>query len=58
MVIEQEPQNANAHYNLGLAYFETGDYDTALAKARQARALGFPLPGLADKLKAKGKWKD
>jgi len=58
MVIEQEPQNANAHYNLGLAYFETGDYDTALAKARQARALGLPHPGLADKLKAKGKWKD
>ena len=27
MVVEQEPDNGNAHYNLGLAYFETGNYE-------------------------------
>jgi tetratricopeptide (TPR) repeat protein len=56
LVIEQQPDNANAHYNLGLAYFETGDYDGARAEAKRALALGFPLQGLKDKLRAKRKW--
>jgi len=57
-VIEKQPDNANAHYNLGLAYFETGNYDAANAQARVAQKLGFALPGLMNKLKAKGKWSD
>jgi len=57
-VVEEQPGNANAHYNLGLAYFETGDYDRALTEAHRASALGFPLQGLQDKLKAKGKWQE
>jgi hypothetical protein len=56
MVVEQEPDNGNAHYNLGLAYFETGNYQRARAEAKKAHALGFQLPGLREKLKAKGKW--
>jgi len=56
MVIEAEPDNGNAHYNLGLAYFETGNYERSLAEAKKARALGFQLTGLSEKLKAKGKW--
>lgn len=48
--------NANLHYNLGLAYFELGDYDRALLEARRAYELGFPLSGLRDKLQAAGRW--
>jgi hypothetical protein len=58
LVIEQQPDNANAHYNLGLAYFEIGNYEGAVAEAKRANALGFPLAGLRNKLKAKAKWKD
>jgi tetratricopeptide (TPR) repeat protein len=45
-------------YNIGLAYFDAGQYDKALASAQQAYAAGFPLPGLRDKLKRIGKWRD
>jgi len=57
-VLEAQPDNANAHYNLGLAHFEKGNYDVALAEAKSAASLGFPLQGLKEKLKAKGKWRD
>lgn len=50
--------NANIHYNLGLAYFELKDYDKSLASAHRAYQLGFPLPGLRGKLEKAGKWKD
>jgi len=48
----------NLHYNLGLAYFDLKDYDKALLHAQKAYELGFPLPGLRDKLKKAGKWRD
>jgi len=48
--------NANIHYNLGLAYFAVGETDRALTEAKAAYELGFPLPGLRDKLKRAGKW--
>jgi Tfp pilus assembly protein PilF len=57
-VIEAQPENGNAHYNLGLAYFETKNYDRALAEAKSAQALKFPLDGLTKKLRAIGKWQD
>jgi tetratricopeptide (TPR) repeat protein len=53
-----DADNPNLHYNLGLAYFELKDYDKALAHAKKAYELGFPLPGLRDKLKRAGKWHD
>lgn len=46
----------NASYNLGLAYFEVGKYDLALAEAKRAKELGFPLEGLEKKLRRAGKW--
>ncbi len=55
-VIEEQPNNANAHYNLGLAYFATKDYDRARAEAKTAFDLKFPLEGLKHKLQAVGKW--
>jgi tetratricopeptide (TPR) repeat protein len=48
----------NVHYNLGLAYFDMKDFDRALLHAKKAYELGFPLPGLRDKLKQAGKWRD
>ena len=48
--------SANLHYNLGLAYLDLRDYDNALDRARSAYRLGFPLPGLRNKLQEVGKW--
>jgi len=53
---ELDGPNANLHYNLGLAYLELRDYDNALDRARSAYRLGFPLPGLRNKLQEAGKW--
>lgn len=50
--------DANVHYNLGLAYFDVKQYDKALTHAKKAYALGFQLPGLRDMLKRAGKWTD
>ena len=47
---------SNLHYNIGLAYFELGDYDKALEHAKKAYEAGFTLPGLRDKLRKVGKW--
>ncbi len=54
--IKLDPQNGNAHYNLGLAYFETKEFDKALEESKLAKSLGFPLDGLKNKLTAAGKW--
>lgn len=51
-------ESPNVYYNLGLAYLAAGKPDKALASAHQAYRLGFPLPGLRDKLKRAGKWRD
>lgn len=46
------------HYNLGLAFFDLKDYERSLAEAKLAYGAGFPLPGLRDKLKGVGQWRD
>jgi tetratricopeptide (TPR) repeat protein len=55
---ELEPFNATAIYNLGLMYFNKKDYDQSLLYAQKAYELGFPLPGLKNKLVAIGKWNE
>jgi tetratricopeptide (TPR) repeat protein len=50
------PDNPTINYNLGLAYFQKKDYDNAVVYAKKAYGLGFPLPGLKNKLAAVGKW--
>ena len=55
---EAMPEDANIQYNLGLAYFDIGDFAQSLQCAKKAYALGFPLPGLRDKLKRAGEWRD
>jgi len=52
------PGDGNVQYNLGLAYVQIGSYDKALESAHRAYAAGFPLPGLREKLKRAGKWRD
>jgi tetratricopeptide (TPR) repeat protein len=56
VVVEKQPNNANAHYNLGLAYFETKSYDLAREQGKIAKELGFPLDGLRKKLTVVGEW--
>jgi tetratricopeptide (TPR) repeat protein len=58
IVVKHEPDNANAHYNLGLSYFRTKNYELAVKEAKAAQSLGFTLPGLKNMLKAAGKWSD
>lgn len=50
------PDNPNINYNLGLLYVKRRDYVQARFHARKAYALGFPLPGLKNKLAAAGQW--
>lgn len=50
------PQSAEAHYNLGLFYYDTNKMNLAVMHGHKAYALGFPLQGLKDKLKKKGVW--
>ena len=49
-------ENANIHYNMGLAYFDLGKFEASLRHAHRAYALGFPLEGLRNRLKRAGKW--
>jgi len=56
--LELSEDDANVLYNLGLAYFELKDFDKSLDLAHRAYMAGFPLPGLREKLKRAGKWKD
>ncbi|MYN25134.1 tetratricopeptide repeat protein [Duganella levis] len=53
-----EPSNPTAHYNLGLLYVKKKDYDKARASAQKAYGMGFPLPGLKNKLTAAGEWRE
>jgi len=55
--LELNPASSNAHYNLGLAYFDQKRFDSSNQHAQAAYALGFPLPGLKDKLTRAGQWK-
>lgn len=47
-----------ARYNLALAWANLGDLEKALPLAKEAYAAGVQFPGLRDKLKAAGAWRD
>jgi len=51
------PDSVEVHYNLGLLYFEKKDYRLAKLHAEKAYDLGYPLPGLRNKLIDAGVWK-
>jgi tetratricopeptide (TPR) repeat protein len=50
--------NSNLHYNLGLAYLDLKLLDDALLHAKKAYAAGFPLPGLRNRLREAGAWRE
>jgi tetratricopeptide (TPR) repeat protein len=52
------PGNIDVHYNLGLLMFEQRRYPDARIHAQTAYAAGYPLPGLREKLKKAGEWRD
>jgi len=52
------PDNSEIHYNLGLLLVAKKDYAAALKHAHTAYSMGFPLPGLKNKLKKAGVWTD
>lgn len=52
------PGDANLAYNMGLLYVDKKQYDQALAYAHKAYQAGFPLPGLREKLKRAGQWRE
>lgn len=54
----QAANDSNVHYNLGLAYLNLKRYDEALQSAHAAYRLGFPLPGLKNRLQRAGKWRE
>jgi tetratricopeptide (TPR) repeat protein len=55
-VLELDPESADAHYNLGLLYFDMSDFPKARDHAKAAYEAGFPLPGLRKKLERAGQW--
>jgi tetratricopeptide (TPR) repeat protein len=51
-----DSNSAEAHYNLGLLYFRREDFSSAVEHARFAYELGYPLPGLKNKLIENDYW--
>lgn len=49
-------QSAEFHYNFGLLLFDLRKYSTAKEHAEQAYSMGYPLPGLRNKLQRVGHW--
>ncbi|MGQ0834950.1 MAG: tetratricopeptide repeat protein [Gammaproteobacteria bacterium] len=54
--LQFDPEYADAHYNLGLLYFELADFERSLEHARAAYEAGYPLVGLRNKLERSGHW--
>jgi tetratricopeptide (TPR) repeat protein len=50
------PSSPEVHYNLGLLYVDRNDFHLAKLHAKKAYDLGFPLPGLRNKLIRAGVW--
>jgi len=50
--------SGNAHYNIGVVYYQLGKYDEALANAHKAKQLGVAEGQLEALLRKSGHWKD
>jgi tetratricopeptide (TPR) repeat protein len=51
-----EGKSPEINYNLGLLLVEMKDYSAAVERAKRAYELGYPLPGLRNKLVRLDKW--
>lgn len=56
--LELGTPSANIDYNIGLVFFDLGEYEKSLQSAHRAYAGGFSLPGLRNKLVRAGKWRE
>lgn len=56
--VRTEPSSPYILYNLGLVFADVGDYDQSLSYAHKAYASGIELPGLRERLRKAGKWRD
>ncbi|MGH8501163.1 MAG: tetratricopeptide repeat protein [Gammaproteobacteria bacterium] len=52
------PSSAEAHYNLGLVSLAVKDHEAARKHAQEAYRLGYPLPGLRERLQELGVWEE
>jgi tetratricopeptide (TPR) repeat protein len=52
--VATEGQSADLHYFLGLVLLDMKEFDAARQHARSAYDLGYPLPGLRDRLASAG----
>jgi tetratricopeptide (TPR) repeat protein len=50
------PNSPELYYNMGLLYFDRKEYALAKQHAQKAYQMGYPLPGLRNKLKSIGQW--
>ena len=50
--------NPFTYNNIGLLYFDLGEYPKALAQAHKSMELGMDRPALREKLQALGKWSE
>ncbi len=50
------PNSSEIHYNIGLTYFAIKDIQNTKIHAQKAYILGYPFPGLREKLKSVGQW--
>jgi hypothetical protein len=57
-ILANAKDNPFTYNNVGLLYFDLGEYQQALAQAHKSMELGLDRPALRDKLKAIGKWSE
>ena len=58
LINDRAADNPRFHYNLGLLLYDIKEFDRALTHAKKAYALGFELPGLRNRLKGSGHWRE
>lgn len=58
VILVNAKDNPFTYNNVGLLYFDLGDYPQALAQAHKSIELGLDRPALREKLKTIGKWSE
>ena len=56
--LRMAPRSAEINYNAGLFFLEINDVERAVELAELAYQLGYPLPGLRNRLMRMGAWKN